>query len=130
MCLESVRLRLPGRYVAQRWQRGGNYQQDEALFCSVPESQVNNCRTSWQTKELAQLMTQGWWESCQHKTTREWSCLSGSCSSERRAGAVRVQFTCSSDLLESCANPSWLQQPKAPAASLEKGIGGCLSKEK
>lgn len=86
MYLESVRLRLPGRYVAWRWQKDGSYQQDEAPFCSVPDSQVNNCRTSWQTKELAQLMTQGRWESCQHKTTREWSCLSGSCSPERRAG--------------------------------------------
>lgn len=78
MYLASVRLRLPAGYVAWRWQKDGNYQQDEAPFCSVPHSQVNNCRTSRQTKELAQLMTLGRWESCQHKTTREWSCLSGS----------------------------------------------------
>lgn len=36
----------------------------------------------------------------------------------------------SSDLLESRANPSWLRQPKAPAAVLEKGVVGCLSLKK
>lgn len=102
MYLESVRLRLPGRYVAWRWQKDGSYQQGEAPFCSVPDSQVNNCRTSWQTKELAQLMTQGRWESCQHKTTREWSCLSGSCSPERRAGGGGAL---SSLAPRTCSNP-------------------------
>lgn len=78
-------------------------------------------------------MTQGRWESCQHKTTREWSCLSGSCSPERRAGGpgeACAQLARSSNLLESHANPSWLRQPKAPAAVLEKGVVGCLSVKK
>lgn len=46
--------------------RGG-----EAWLHSLPASQVNNCTTSRRTKELAQLLTQGRWESRQHKTPRE-----------------------------------------------------------
>lgn len=95
--------------TAERWKLRAR--QSAAPFCSVPDGQVNNCRTSWQTKELAQLLTQGRWESCQHKTTGEWSCLSGSYGSERVTGRGWLCSAHSSGLLESCANPARLPQP-------------------
>lgn len=48
-------------------------------------------------------MTQGRWESHQHKTAREWSCLSGSCSPERRAGGVLSSLLIQ---LKACTDPA------------------------
>lgn len=89
---------------------------DEALFCLVLDGQVNNCRTSWWTKELVtgaggilpaqnsqggELLVRELWSP---KTSREGGC------------AQLVH----SDSLESPANPWWLR----------KAVWGCLSWKK
>lgn len=80
--------------------RGG-----EARLHSLLASQVNNCTTSRQTKELAQLLTQGRWESRQHKTTREGADLL--VGPESRAGGVL------SSSHKPCPNPSPLPRPSS-----------------